>query len=479
MVIFAPFLPLAQATPVQPPQQVIIPQDVTPPAEEELRVPPFLPAVPPKLVMQAQEVRPLPGQLDSIPVFNSNSPEVVQTEGILLSTFPPEGKLVPSAHLNFPFKGRFDVFTHHIAKAKTRQQTRTLFQGLMIYNPNAEPVSLEILQGVSYLTRPDALFIDLPSFLEDPFGTVFAGPGSRATNEVLRGHRQGSFPPLMTIPPGESRMLINSPIPVGKVTPSSNGRTTLMRMSSSDSIYLASLAMFAPKDAKGTERLPTLQQWQKLLNTKGLAGPRDLAPTPLNQITNSEIIYGRVAGVAQGSRWQARVTDNPEVDYLSTPQPGHAFSYGLSTTHTGTLGTGQIQSAKMLARYPDTAYYAHGNYGIEYRLSLPLYNRNQEPQTVTISMQTPVKANKAIGGLLFYDPPEDRVFFRGTVRVLYSDDRGKSQTRYVHLVQRRGQQGEPLVTLNLKSKERRLVQVDFLYPPDATPPQVLTVRSSD
>ncbi|MGE5660123.1 MAG: DUF3370 family protein, partial [Actinomycetota bacterium] len=68
---------------------------------------------------------------------------------------------------------------------------------------------------------------------------------------------------------------------------------------------------------------------------------------------------------------------------------------------------------------------------------------------------------------------------RGTVRVLYSDDRGKSQTRYVHLVQRRGQQGEPLVTLNLKSKERRLVQVDFLYPPDATPPQVLTVRSSD
>jgi hypothetical protein len=31
-------------------------------------------------------------ELDSIRVFNSNSPEVVQTEGILLSTFPPEGK---------------------------------------------------------------------------------------------------------------------------------------------------------------------------------------------------------------------------------------------------------------------------------------------------------------------------------------------------------------------------------------------------
>ena len=477
--MFAPFLPLAQAIPVPPPQQVILPQAVPPPEEEELQLPPSLPAVPPKVVMQAQEVRALPGQLDSIPVFNSNSPEVVQTEGILLSTFPPEGKLVPSAHLNFPFKGRFDVFAHHIAKAKTHQETGTLFQGLMVYNPNSTPVALEILQGVSYLTRPDALFVDLPSFLEDPLGQVFAGPGSRATNDVLRGRRQGSFPPQMAIPPGESRMLINSPIPLGKVTPSSNGRTTLMRLSSSDSVYLASLAMFAPKDAKGKESFPTLQQWQKLLNEKGLAGPRDLVPTPVNQITDADMIYGRVAGVAQGSQWQARVTDGPEINYLSIPLRGQAFSYGLSTTHTGTLGTGQIQSAKMLARYPDTAYYAHGNYGIQYSLSFPLYNQNREPQTVTISMQTPVKANKASGGLMFYDPPEDRVFFRGTVRVLYSDDRGIPQTRYIHLVQRRGQQGEPLVTLNLKPGERRLVQVEFLYPPDATPPQVLTVRSSD
>ncbi|MGB7893662.1 MAG: DUF3370 family protein, partial [Microcoleus sp.] len=48
-----------------------------------------------------------------------------------------------------------------------------------------------------------------------------------------------------------------------------------------------------------------------------------------------------------------------------------------------------------------------------------------------------------------------------------------------HIVQRRGQQGEPLVNVNMKPGERRLVQVDFLYPPDATPPQVLTVRSSN
>jgi hypothetical protein len=46
------------------------------------------------------------------------------------------------------------------------------------------------------------------------------------------------------------------------------------------------------------------------------------------------------------------------------------------------------------------------------------------------------------------------------------------------LVQKRGQAGEPLVVLNMKPGDKRLVQVDFLYPPDATPPQVLTVETA-
>lgn len=60
MLHLLPILTIAQATPTPPPQKVV----------------------------QPQVVRPLPGSLDKIPVFNSNSPELVQTEGILLSTFP-------------------------------------------------------------------------------------------------------------------------------------------------------------------------------------------------------------------------------------------------------------------------------------------------------------------------------------------------------------------------------------------------------
>ncbi|MBK9144895.1 MAG: DUF3370 family protein [Candidatus Melainabacteria bacterium] len=36
-------------------------------------------------------IEPLPGGLNKRPVVNSNSPEVVSEEGILLSTFPETG----------------------------------------------------------------------------------------------------------------------------------------------------------------------------------------------------------------------------------------------------------------------------------------------------------------------------------------------------------------------------------------------------
>jgi len=91
----------------------------------------------------------------------------------------------------------------------------------------------------TYLTRPDALFVDLPSYLENRFGSVFARLGSRITSDVLRGYRQGILPAAIEIPANQSRILMDLPIPVGNVTPSSNGRSPLMRVSSSNSVYVA------------------------------------------------------------------------------------------------------------------------------------------------------------------------------------------------------------------------------------------------
>ncbi|MBW4634164.1 MAG: DUF3370 domain-containing protein [Iphinoe sp. HA4291-MV1] len=437
-----------------------------------------LPPTPSEEIVHQQQVRPLLGNLDSIPMFNSNSPEKVLKEGILLSTFPPEGKKVPTAHLNFPFKGRFDVFAHHIAEAPTPEDLRTLYLGIILHNPGKQPVTVNILQAASYLSQPDAPFIELPLRSENILGTIFAGPGDRVMYDVLRGRRQDTFPPQIVIPPGESRMLLNAPIPVNGLTPPLNGRSTLMRLWSSNIVYAASLAMFASKNPDGSERsLPSLEEWQDLLNNGDLSGPRDKIPTPLEE-ANKPIIYGRVAGVAQGSEWKALLIDDPKAQHLTIPSSGQAFSYVLGALHRGTLGTSQIQSAPMVVRYPDTAYRAHGNYSLQYSLTLPLYNNTHNLKTVIVSMQTPIKEDQLIkAGLRFLNPPAQQVFFRGTVRIRYKDDQNLPKTQYLHLVQKRGQQGEALVVLNMKGGERRLVEVDFLYPPDATPPQVLTVQT--
>ncbi len=419
-------------------------------------------------VVQPQEVRPLPGQLNKVPVFNSNSPEVIQSEGILLSTFPAKGKADAEAHLNFPLGGRFDLFAHHVARPKSSKDE--FYLGVLLNNPTSRPVKVLVLEANSYLSRSnEAPFIDLPSVVESPFGNVYAGPGSRVASDALRRHRQADWPVKLLIPPGESRMLINLPIP------NASGRSTLMRLWTNGQLYIASMAM-QRQNSKG-KQAPTLPAWQALLKKGDLVKPRDLAPTPLDQ-TSGKFIYGRVAGVSQGSQWQSTMTDDSKVKQLTIPPAGKAYAYVINSLKHGTLGTDQIQTAPMLARYADTAYSAHGNYGVQYSLTLPLYNASKRPQKVTLALQTPIKENKlSQGGLRFLKKPKAQVFFRGAVRLRYQDDQGKVQIRYLHLVQNRGQQGKPLLSLVLPPGGRRSVTVDLLYPPDSTPPQVLTVET--
>jgi hypothetical protein len=436
----------------------------------------------PQEIVQPGEVRPIPGKLDTIPVFNSNSPEWVKTEGVLLSTFPANGKKVPAAHLNFPFEGRFDLFAHHYSH--TPKDLQTLYLGVIVHNPGKKPVTVDVLQAASYLMQ-DAPFVTLPPYIENNDGKAFSGPGDRAVGDVLRGVRQADFPAKLVIAPGKSQMLLNHPIPVRNLEKPVNGRSSFMRLRSSDRVYVASLAMFAKKNSDNSEmpsgtlrdRQPTLTEWQALLDTGNFAGPRDKTPTPPNA-TSGALIYGRVAGVSQGSQWQAKLVDNPQSKNLTIPQPGKAISYALDTLRGGRLGTEQIQTAKMLVRYPDTAYEAHGNYGVEYKLTLPLSNNTSQNQTVTVTLETPLKEDKlSQGGVRFRKPSLDFPFFRGTVRLRYFDDQGQQKTRYVHLWHRTGQVLEPLVQLVLPPSTKRIVQVDVIYPPDSTPPQVLSVRT--
>jgi hypothetical protein len=105
------------------------------------------PATPQEIVRDG-EVRSLPGGLNDVPMFNSNSPEWVKQGGILLSTFPPQGKRTPTAHLNYPLQGRFDLFAHHFTH--TPPDLQTLYLGILVHNPTSQPVTLEVLEAASY-----------------------------------------------------------------------------------------------------------------------------------------------------------------------------------------------------------------------------------------------------------------------------------------------------------------------------------------
>lgn len=459
---------------------------------------------------QGVEFRTLPGRLNTAPVFNSNSPEVIRRSGILLSTFPPRGKRQPQAHLNFAFNGRFDIFAHHVAKSDRPDQTPTIYKGILLFNPSrTRSLTIKVLHSATFLGTPDAPFINLPPQVSNDLGRVFAGPGGRVVDLVLRGKRQTHWPPVIYLRPGQSKMLVNLPVPLPTlsarkqpvrgprpqpnksrknnaltaakapprpIAPSSNTRSTLAHLQSNGPVYIASMAMLAPLNVDGTEKIPTKKDWEKLLINGTLLSPRDKPPSPLTQRTEP-FFYGRVAGVSRGSLWNAQITDNSTSQQLTIPKPGRTFAYGLSTLQRGTFGTGQVQSAPMLVRYPDTAYLAHGNYGVHYNLTFPLYNPSQQSRQVDIAIQTPLKHDRKGAGLNFWRSKTAPVFFRGTVRVRYKDDDGNSQLRYFHLVQKQGQKSQPLVTLKLKPEERRLVNVDYIYPPDATPPQVLTVKT--
>jgi hypothetical protein len=430
-----------------------------------------------QIVLDRQEMRPLMGKLDEVPMFNSNSPEIVQTEGILLSAFPPQGMAHPKAHLNFPVQGRFDLFTHHISKAPPPVDLRTLYIGAIAYNPTDQPVTVDTLLGASYLSQPDAPFYDAPNYSLNNNGEIYRGPGDRAMLDILRGRRQDIFPAQIVIPPKQSRMLMNVPIPVKELDPPLNGRSGLSRLYSNGKVYVATLALYARLNADGTERAPNLGEWEEILKNGELAKPRDVVPTPPD-LTEGAFEYSRVAGIQIGSQWFGNLTDRDRVNTLSIPKSGESYSYGLSLLQYGTMGTGQVQTAPLIVRYPDTAYSAHGNYGVQYNLTLPLQNPTNETQTVVLSFQNPIKYDKPVGGLQFFEPLPDDVFFRGSVRVKFRDDNGLAQTRYVHLMMKRGERGKSLVTLTMPPSDRRVVQFDFLYPADATPPQVLTVTTT-
>jgi hypothetical protein len=424
-------------------------------------------------IMQKQHpVLALPGRLDSVQMFNSNSPEVVKTDGILLSTFPGQDKHWPDAHLHYLLPGRVDFFLHHINNRIGAGDNQSVNLCLLIQNAGDAKATVRILTGATYLSQPDAPFIGLPPLVANDDGAVFSGPGDRVMDDVLRGRREEAlFPEKIELEPHQFALLLNCPIPVVGLDPPINGRSALIQVESDQPLYAASMSKILPAAAAA----PTLSDWLDMLKVGDRAGQREKAASPPG--APGPVIYGRVAGVQIGSTWSARIADSDDKERY-TLQPQQTCSFVLDTVERGTFGTKQMQAAPLAVRYPASAFSAHGNYGVHYHIDLPFFcNSKLAPAVVTITLDSPIKDDLAANSLQYYDGLSKRVFFRGTVKVSSEKKGERANVSFSHLVLHQGEAGQPIFQSRFGPGERRNVQIDFFYPPDATPPQVLTINA--
>jgi hypothetical protein len=422
-------------------------------------------------VLRRQTVAPLPGSLDRVLLVNDNNPELISGPGILLSTFPAAGRGVPEAHLDVALDGRFDLFSHHVFAGKPETLNSTLWLAVVAQPRGDRPVTLRLLGGSTALSQSldpamaGAPFLPLPPLLAESTTPAWAGPGSRVATELLMRRVSPEITTSWILPAGKPSTLVVLPLPVRGLDPLLNGRNLQLRLESDGPVSLATLAAFG-----GNTTPPAPESWARLLN--GPLSPKEHQPTPRG--AQGRIVYSRVSGVQEGSVWRATITDPGERWLSASAAP---ISWPIASLERGTLGTGQVQTAELRAFYPGTAWAAHGNYGVEYDISIPLRNPGSAPVKLELALESPIKGDQAQGGLRFNVIPSRAVMFRGPVEVSGLDGPGGRPTarRRFHLVQRAGDRSPALGMITLAPGAMRNVRVRLIYPADASPPQVLSL----
>ncbi|MCP9886541.1 DUF3370 domain-containing protein [Cyanobium sp. ATX 6A2] len=422
-------------------------------------------------LLRRQTVAPLPGGLDSVLMVNDNNPELISGPGILLSTFPAAGRSVPEAHLDVALHGRFDLFSHHVYAGKPETLSSTLWLAVVAQPRGDSPVQLRLLEGSTALSQSldpamaGAPFLPLPPLLAEGTTPAWAGPGSRVATELLMRRRSPEIPREWTLQAGEASTLVVLPLPVRGLDPLLNGRNLQLRLHSDGPVSLATLAAFGPLDQP-----PPADTWAPLLD--GGLSPKEHVPTPRG--APGRMIYSRVSGVQEGSVWRGTIT-SPGQPWLSVDAA--PISWPIASLERGRLGTEQVQTAELKAFYPGTAWAAHGNYGVEYDLTIPLRNTGSKSVQLQLTFESPLKTDQALGGLRFHTTPVRSVMFRGPIEVAGLDgvEGRPSARRRFHLVQRAGDQSPPLGTVSLGPGDSRNLRVRLIYPADATPPQVLSL----
>ena len=191
-----------------------------------------------EVIERQQSVRPLPGALDSVLMVNDNNPELIDDDGILISTFPGGEEASVPVVLN----GRFDLFSHHVYAGDAEgNPSSTLWLAVLAAPLGNAPVTLQLISGSTSLSQAtesgqtQAPFLPLPSLMPETTDVVAAGPGSRVAGDLLAGRSAAELAKRRwTLAPGSPTQLLLLPIPVAGLDPQAFGKRVHSRQRSTE-----------------------------------------------------------------------------------------------------------------------------------------------------------------------------------------------------------------------------------------------------
>jgi hypothetical protein len=391
--------------------------------------------------------------------LNDNHPEILTRwspeRAITASSLSPTGMAHPGAHQGQAINGDGSIFSSH-----QNRTGRELHQNLVLHNPGSEPVRVRVTALASN-TSHEAPYRDLQTpptsataTRPDPTGRLGNGPGERTADQVLRQHREG--PEFLTIPPGGTAVLHSARHPQGTEL------VTQAQFRTDGPVHAAVLYTpgFLRNDRNGHNA-----QAAEVLKTSDLVARDPAHDKQPSAPGDGRFIYGRVAGVVEGSDGRMTVANDSAASRFVTDRPGtqEFLMLGKATRNVD----GQDTAGTLLSRYPDSAYRNHGNYGADLAVAIPLHN--------------PVDAPVARRVRIFIDtPPEQN--FGGVSRSIRNSIRAWNghTPAYFNLNQRAGTQSTtPLLDVTLAPGQSINAALRMINAANNTPPHTLRVVTDD
>ncbi|MGE3725116.1 MAG: DUF3370 family protein [Candidatus Sericytochromatia bacterium] len=417
-------------------------------------------------------VFPLPGGLNETWMLHSNSPERVEQSGILVSSLPP-AKLEDKRKLGVALQGEFGLFLHHVARTPPLSSSR-LYLAVVASNPAERETALKVKQGAFFRTWPEAPFYALSGIQNNDSGQIFAGAGDRLSLAWLRGENTIE-PRAVQLPAHAHRVLLLEAVPTNPlwVLQQDNALSGLFQFQSEDPVYLSTLAWVSQ-----TGEPPQEKDLIQMLESGLAAGPEEAPATAYisgQPPPRGVFRYGRVAGIGNGSEWQGQLNPLPV-------EVGERVGFPIASVYLKRLGTQQNQSAPLHKRVSETAIESHGNYGLKYSLKAQLHNPDTRPRRYAIYLHNPLEVRLQPdlphqAEAIFQTSRSAAVRFRGSLLLSWKvDSADKIEESLMHQILHEGEEAGALKIFELPAQSSSELKIELVYPPDATPPQLLELQ---